>query len=407
MEIQKCFNGSFPYIRIGTEYYKLIIKSDRFEIPRIELKNWKKEEIRQDHGKKSLETISKFDDFTIKPDNLNYSPVIDNCYNLYQPFSHKPNPGTWPWTKRLLEHIFGDQYELGLRYLQILYQHPERLMPILVLFSKIRQTGKTTTINWINMIFGENVANISSEDLSNGFNSSYACSNIITVEETLIEKSVTIEKLKALATAKYITVNQKFIRQYRTPFYGKIILTTNNEEKFAKIDDEEIRFFIRKLGKPEYKNHNIEKDLQEEIPAFLNYLTTLPPIDWTQDRSGFTPFELENDFLRSVKEESKSWLYKTLMMRFEELFMNELAKEELFYADPVSIKERFFSQDTRVTLPYIRSVLKEELHLKPSQVPEYHIPFEGSGSKKMARFYEFRRDQYTDQAISTETPTPF
>jgi len=32
----------------------------------------------------------------------------------------------------------------------------------------------------------------------------------------------------------------------------KIILTKYNETKFAQIDDEEIRFFVRKLGTPEF-----------------------------------------------------------------------------------------------------------------------------------------------------------
>jgi hypothetical protein len=94
-------------------------------------------------------------------------------------------------------------------------------MPILVMVSKERQTGKTTFLNWLNMVFGDNMANISPDDLINGFNSTYASSNIIAVEETLIEKAITVEKIKALATQKFISVNQKFITQYRMPFFGK------------------------------------------------------------------------------------------------------------------------------------------------------------------------------------------
>jgi len=372
---QKYFDEEVPYIRIGVDYFKKIRKTDRFGIIRTELKPWKLEAIKQDHGKTILDRIAHFDDFTILPDNLNFSPIVNNCYNLYRPFPHKPSTGTWDWTEILIRHIFGEQYELGLRYLQILYLHPDRLMPILVMVSRERQTGKTTFVNWLSMIFGDNMAIISPDDLINGFNSTYASSNIIAVEETLIEKSITVEKVKSLATQKFISVNQKFVSQYRMPFFGKIILTSNNEDKFARIDEEEIRFFIRKVTIPTITNHNIEADMVKEIPAFLHYLTTLPPVDFSRDRSGFTPAELSNNSLLNVKIESKSILYKSMVMLFEDLFLNELRGQDEFYADVKSIKSKFFAGDPRVELPYIRTVLKNEFNLTPTSESIYFNPF--------------------------------
>lgn len=385
-----------PYVRVGTDYFKRINKMDRFGLKRQELKSWTKDAIILDCGKDILKKIPKYDDFVICPDNTNHQQAIDNCYNLYKPFTHSPAEGEWKWTKVLLEHIFGDQYKQGMKLMQIYYLYPRHLTPILVLVSKIRQTGKTTFVNWLNIIFGDNVANIAPEDLVNGFNSTYASSNIITIEETLLEKSLTIEKLKSLATAKYVSVNQKFISQYRLPFFGKIILTSNNEEKFMRIDEEEIRFFVRKIKTPKKHNHDIETNLQEEIPAFLYYLTTLPPVDFSTDRTGFRPAELNNEYLQNVKDESKSWLYKTLKMKFEELFNNELSNSDFFYADPISIKERYFNHDTKVDLSFIRHVLKEEMNLQPSEKTEREQVFVNYGDSKVARFYKFNRKEFTD-----------
>lgn len=401
----KYYEDKTPYIRIGTDYFKKIKKADRFGIPRHELKPWKKDEIKQDEGKTLLDRIPKYDDFTIRPDNLNYQPVVDNCYNLYSEFPHKPERGNWRWTEVLIRHIFGDQYHLGIRYLQILYLHPDHLMPILVLVSRERQTGKTTFLNWINMVFGDNVANISPEDLVNGFNSSYASSNIIAIEETLIEKNTTVEKIKALATSKHITVNQKFVTQYRMPFYGKIIITSNNEDKFARIDDEEIRFFIRKVGKPSHANHNIENDLIGEIPAFLHYLTTLPPVDFSLDRTGFLPSELTNASLISVKSESKSGLYKTLTMLIEDLFNNDLKWCDEFYADVKGIKERFFERDSKADMSYIRYVLKNEFKLESPEKPIYFSPFATEPSRS-GRPYTFKRELFTNQQRESDV-VPF
>lgn len=407
--VTKYFNEEVPYIRVGVDYFKRIVKTDRYGIERVELKRWAKEEIKQDHGKSMLDRVARFEDFAIVPSNFAYQPVVNNCYNLYREFTHKPVAGSWRWTKVLLQHIFGEQYALGLRYMQILYLHPDRLMPILVLVSRERQTGKTTFVNWLGMIFGDNMANIAPEDLVSGFNGQYAASNIIAVEETLIEKSVTVEKLKALATSKNMTVNQKYIAQYKTPFFGKIILTSNNEDKFARIDQEEIRFFIRKVGLPTHKNHNIENDMVREIPAFLHYLTTLPPVDFTVDRTGFTPEELSNETLAAVKFESRSGLYKDLRMRIESLFLNELSRCDAFYADQLSIRERFYARDPHAEAPYIRSVLKNEFGLTPVERVIRYRPFEEGMSSKTGRPFLFNRKDFVEEEIEpqTEEEIPF
>jgi hypothetical protein len=392
-----------PYIRVGVNYFKRIQKENRYGIKYWDLKEWKKDEIRLDYGAEYLKNIPKYDDFVIIPNNISYCQKRGNCFNLYKEFSHTPTPGTWDWTNILLEHIFDDQYYLGLRYLQMLYLHPERMAPILVLVSKVRQTGKTTFINWLNMIFGGNVANISPKDLVNGFNSIYATSNIIAVEETLIDKDQTIEDIKALSTQKQLTINPKYVNQYRLPFFGKIILTSNNEEKFARIDEEEIRFFVRKVGLPKHTNHSIEDDLLKEIPAFLHYLTTLPPIDFSTDRTGFTPNELNNEYLRSVKDESKSWLYKELMEHFESEFLNDCQNDEYFFADPKGIKERYYRNNNQVTLPYIRTVLKDQMKMIPSEKAEWQTPFKDQ-TGKTARFYKFYRDQFVKHNGLTDKP---
>ena len=233
------------YIRVGVDYFKVLEKPDRFGITHRELKRWKKDEITLDYGKKFLENVAKYDDFIMIPNNLEYTTYEGQYYNLYSEFPHTPKPGKCEWSKFLIDHIFGSQAELGMRYMKALYLHPDRMLPILVLVSKERQTGKTTFINWLNMIFGANLVLINPDDLVNSFNASYAIANIIAVEETLIEKSLTVEKLKSLATGKFINVNQKYVSQYKMPFYGKIILASNNEDKFARIDEEEIRFFVR------------------------------------------------------------------------------------------------------------------------------------------------------------------
>jgi len=384
--------GKNLYIRVGTTFYKQITKTDRWGIVQKHLKLWNKDTLLQDYKRKILLHIPKYDDFCMVPDNLDYKSIINNCYNLYAPFNHVPASGPWLWTERLLKHVFAEQYDLGLRYMQILYLHPDHSTVILVLVSKERGTGKTTFVNWINMIFGANVALLSSSDFISGFNSHYATKNIIMVEETLFERKLTIEKLKNLVTAKLVQINEKYVTPYKIPYYGKIILTSNNEKKFAQVDPQEIRFLVRKLGTPEFTNHSIENNLLQEIPAFLNYLQSLPSVDWSISRSGFTAKELRNNNLDAVVYESRSGLYKTLEIAISEFFdNNDLVG---FYATAGDIKRKFLPYDNRTDLGYIRMVLKEEFELQPESLIRY-FPFEDKTAiSSVGRPFCFKRTDF-------------
>ena len=367
--VSRAENKAHPYIRVGVHYYKIISKVDRYGLNHTEAKPWTRQAIVDDHRTSFLRDIPTYDDFILMPDNVNYKRCHLGCYNLYNEFAHEPAEGPVKWSHILMEHVFGEQFDLGMRYIQMLYLHPDRMAPILVLISEKRQTGKTTFINWLNMIFGNNMVVIGINDLVSDFNQIYATANIIAVEETLIEKNITTEKLKALATAKYVTVNPKHVAQYKLPFFGKFILTSNNEDRFARVDEEEIRFFIRKVGIPQHINHNIEADLKNEIPAFLYELKMLPPIDFSVSRMGFTREELENDALRAVKKESRSSLYKELVMFFTDFF-NEQGVEDVF-ATPVDIKNKWFMHNNQITGSYIAYVMKNEFKLSPEKNQRY------------------------------------
>lgn len=353
------------YIRVGVDYFKVLEKEDRYGILRTELKRWKKEEIILDHDRKFLDRIEKFDDFIMIPDNIDYKNVSGNYYNLYAPFSHKPKNGDWRWTEILLKHVFGEQYNIGLKYMQTLYLYPRQALPVLVLVSKERQTGKSTFIDWLMTIFGANMVIITPDDLSRQFNGSYSRANIIAIEETLIRKDQIVEKVKSLSTQKTINANLKNVNDFQIPFFGKIIMASNNERKFIKIDNEEIRFFVRKLSAPNITNHNILNDMISEIPAFLYHLKSMPAIDFSKSRMVFTAEELRNGTLMAVKDESHTWLYKEMHGIFEDIFLNAVT-DDVIKATPKDVKELYFKNNSQVTASFVRDVLIDEFKSKKS-----------------------------------------
>jgi len=397
-----------PYIRVGTDFLKIAyLPTGIHNLLQYNLLPWNKETILQDHkrNQKYLNKIPKYDAFIMKPDNINHQQVIDGkYYNQYAPFQHTPAPGEWIWTRRLLEHIFGEQYDLGIRYMQILYQNPTWLAPILVLVSAENNTGKTTFLNWISMIFGANSVFVGSKSFESNFNHAYSTMNIIMIDETMFEREITIEKLKAYSTAKRVLVNKKNVSEHTIDFYGKIILASNNEKKFAKIHHKETRFFVRKLNKPKFRNITIEKDLLVEIPSFLYYLNTLPPVPDNISRNGFTAEELRNTTLIEAIEANRPALYSDIKILVEEYFISKPDLKE-FFASASDIKERFYKYENKWERKYIREILTDSFELTKSY-GRYH-PFDDSLTPdSIGNYFLFKREDFCDGEI-TDEKTPF
>lgn len=139
-----------------------------------------------------------------------------------------------------------------------------------------------------------------------------------------------------------------------------------------RIDDDEIRFWVRKVEPVKTLNTNIENDLFSEIPMFLKYLSQLNPIDFSRSRMVFTPEEIKTESLLSVVKESKSWLHKDLEIIFNDLFYN-IIKESHFFATAKVIKERYYEKNSQVTINYIHKVLLEEMKMEKMPLGRYYL----------------------------------
>ena len=141
------------FISVGTTLYKIVNQpriNDGFIKKRIV---WNNETLRQDYGKDFIATAPKYDGFCTVPNHVDYQPVVDKFLNLYEPIEHQPKEGEFPHVESLIRHIFGEQYELGMDYLQLLYLQPVQKLPILLMVSEERNTGKSTFLNFIKAVF--------------------------------------------------------------------------------------------------------------------------------------------------------------------------------------------------------------------------------------------------------------
>ena len=151
-------------MRVGTTLYKVVNQpcaNGGYEKKRVV---WNNSTLRQDYGKNYLATVPKYDGFCTVPNHLNYQKEIEGFLNLYEPIEHKPQQGDFSHIQSLMRHIFGEQYELGMDYMQLLYLQPTQKLPIVLLVSEERNTGKSTFLNFLKAVFENNVTFNTNED---------------------------------------------------------------------------------------------------------------------------------------------------------------------------------------------------------------------------------------------------
>lgn len=359
------------FMRVGDDYYELV------EIPTIyddfETKLYKraKSTIKDDFGNDIFKSIPKYKAFTNMPSHTNYQQVINNCYNKYSPFTHEPAEGDWSTTKLFLEHIFGEHYEYGLDYIQILYQHPTQILPILCLVSKENKTGKTTFLDFLKLIFGENACKVGNAELSNEFNSFTATRLVVGVDETFLEKKTTIEKIKMLSTSNRIAMQRKGVDHEEMWHFAKYILVSNNEDNFIYASDEDVRYWVRKVPVIKKEVPDMLNILHEEVPAFLYMLNNRKISVPKTGRAWFDPALLETDALKRLRVASKSTAEKEITNHIHNMFMEFVVAEIKMTMDV--LKER--TVKNKYEDSYISRILQENMKIeKADKVMRYKLP---------------------------------
>ena len=296
------------FIRVGTTLYKLVNQprlNGGYVKKRIV---WNNETLRQDYGKHYLATVPKYDGFCTVPDHVNYRPIVDKFLNLYEPIDHKPMEGDFPSICSLMEHIFGEQYELGMDYLQLLYLQPIQKLPILLLVSEERNTGKSTFLNFLKALFQNNVTFNTNEDFRSQFNSDWTGKLLIVVDEVLLSRREDSERLKNLSTTLSYKVEAKGKDRDEIAFFAKFVLCSNNEYLPVIIDAGETRYWVRKIDRLQSDDTDFLQKLKAEIPAFLHHLQHRQLSTEKESRMWFAPPLLHTEALQKIIRSNRNRL---------------------------------------------------------------------------------------------------
>jgi Predicted ATPase len=382
------------YIRVGTTLYKIIrrplMSGDFIEVR----KPWNYETLRQDHSKDYISTIEKYDDFCSVPSHVNYRPVIGKFLNQYEPINYKPIQGECPVILDFLSHIFGEQLNLGLDYLQLLYLKPLQRLPILLLVSKERNTGKTTFLNFLKALFAGNMTFNTNEDFRSQFNADWANKLIVAVDEVLLDRREDSERIKNLSTAISYKSEAKGKDRSEVEFFAKFILCSNNENCPILIDQGETRYWVRKVFPLKEEKEGIINDLRKEIPHILYYLQNRKISTPNESRMWFRHDILVTDALKKIIHYNKGKVEIEMLYIIAEIMQAKDLKEFQFCVGDMLNMLNLRSIKTEAT--HIRRILQNKWNLIPADTTyykAYYLAYDDEIQDKMksARIYRITK----------------
>ena len=384
--------------RIGTTYYKIVRQPNAAgqfierSIP------WTIEAIRQDYGKDFLANVPKYDGFCCVPSHLDYQPVVGNFKNKYSPLSHIPTEGEWPCIESLVRHIFGEQYDLGLDYIQILYTMPLQKLPILLLVSEERNTGKSTFLNFLKLLFEANVTFNTNKNFRSQFNDDWNGKLVIVVDEVLLNKREDSERLKNLSTTYNYKMEAKGRDREEVSFFAKFVLCSNNEYLPVVIDPGETRYWVRKIPKLTTDDTTFLEKIRYEIPAFLHALTYRQLSTAEESRMWFAPGLIDTDALQKIIRANRN----RVELELAELLLDIMASMQVdtVYFCFNDILNLFDYQRVKTDRTALRKVVQDCWKLRPApnslSYTTYQIGVSVSEpayveTRKVGRFYTVTR----------------
>ena len=330
------------YVRVGVNYYHVV--NEEFNgYTETNLTLWKPTLIKTDYGEKFLSQVPKFDGFANIPENdpdryrhvihASKNDITSTLYNLYAPILHRPADGEWQTINRLIHHIFDYKnikgatlYEMALDYIQLLYTRPAQHLPILCLVSQEQATGKTTFLKLLKGIFTENMALLDSARLSGNFNSHWAGKLIVATDEAFLdtEKKELANRLKMIATNDVIPMEGKGRDAVQVANFAKLIMCSNDEKNFAKIEAEDTRYWVIKVQSipRDQRDPHMGEKMVNEIPAFLWFLRNRQLYYQEKTRLWFEVEDYDTPAHRAVQERTELGLVK---------HVKDVVKTQFFY----------------------------------------------------------------------------
>lgn len=397
--IPSFYNEAKQYLRIGCDFYKKIWivnphKEVKHQKPVMQLKPWSIGEINRDFtdNKKFISYIPKFDQFTNLPDNtggyqriieFEHEGIVTRSYNRFNQSTIEPRPGEWKKIEMFLKHIFSSSntagenlYEFGLDWIQLAYFAPKQRLPILCPVSSERNTGKSTFLVFLSLIFDQNMAILDNERFTGKFTSHFVDKLIVALDEGFIpvEQKLMKERIKNYSTGRTVWLEGKGKDANEIFNFMHLIMCSNDESNFMQIDEGENRFCVLKVPVLTRDEPKLIDDLEKEVPAFIHYLSTRKlRYAANESRFHFRPSIYETAALRAVMERTEKKLHKEIKEYLREKFMQ--TKQQTLYYTPKDFSEEYnlVNSGFRINKSDFADYVKYELKKQPEPFMRFSL----------------------------------
>jgi len=375
------------YIRIRDDYYKIVYRPDKSGKLYKDLLKLSKTTITDDYTKAILKYIKKFDDFTLVASHTNFQQSINGFYNQYHEVTHVPTEGDCKHIFHIIKHIFGENYfDFILDYFQILYMNPNQCLPIILIESSEKNTGKTTLSNLFYWIFQYNAIKLGNSDLQSEFGGYWLQRLLIIVDETSLEKEGVTQMLKRLSTETgKVTSNEKNKAQREIDFIGKFIFLSNDEGKALKIERGDPRWAVFKaptFAEKGYKDDpKISEKIQKEIPAFLHFLVNRTLVYTLKSRMYFDSEVYRTQQLMLYYENSISLVAQAIKQLVKDTFSMFPDEIELRFSI-TNIMDELRGNIRGLDKEKVRKALDNELKINQSEKKGRYDFFSLSGAER-------------------------
>lgn len=269
------------------------------------------------------------------------------------------------------------------------------MLPILLLVSNERGTGKTTFLRFLKMLFGKNATFNTNDDFKSQFNADWANRLLVLVDELLLDKMEDTEKIKNLSTAGDYKIEAKGKDRREIEFFAKFVLCSNNEKNPIIIPKEEIRFWVRKISTIEKDNISLREQMAKEIPHFLHFLLNRKLSTRNESRMWFNPFLLQTPALSKIKKYNTNKTEIEIAVYCSDV-MERLDQNKILCC-PKDFLDVIRDTGLKTDITQIRNILKDSWGLyseRNSDYTFYYIATEGEllPMKRKGRYLEVTRE---------------
>jgi hypothetical protein len=382
------------YLRVATNFYKKVYQRNVHGDFEEVLEDWAVSEINRDfnNNKDFINQIMKFDRFVNYPDNtksykrivaVEFESYTSILYNRYHALNHELLPGDYPQIEKFLKHIFnthnlkGDNlYEFGLDYIQLLFFEPRQRLPVLCFVSRERNTGKSTFLEFLRLIFKENMTILDNERFTGKFTSHFIDKLVIAVDESFIpvEQKLMKERIKNFATGKKQWLEAKGKAAQELDYFGKLILCSNDETNFMQIDEGENRFAVIKVQPLKGDDPRLIEKMKPEIPYFLYFLSNRKlKYETNKSRFSFDTSVYMTELMRDVIEATRP----RIETEIKELLRQEFIKLKFQYLEfcpeDIVLLVNESNQRFKIDKNQVRNYLKFTLKMQPQKLKKYTL----------------------------------